>query len=175
MLACSGGEPAVWIAWNEEESFRLWEDKRALLLELEAALKARRVLGEASGTDAVRQLQVKLKRLNARLDSLSPRRHEDGVQVTPVAVFATFENDKSFEEALKIKQLRFHDGLTVSIQGAPEPETILWKNLQYTQKQRRIRAATIISCTVAVLLLGVWLIVLVRRNSYPLGTFQLLF
>ena len=94
---------------------------------------------------------------------------EDAHFHAPVAVFATFESDKSYEAALKMKQLRLHNGLTVSIKGAPEPETILWRNLQYTRKQRRGRVVAIILCTVAVLLIGVWLIVMVRsarENSY---------
>ena len=170
MFAHSGHELAMWIAWNEEESFRLWNAKKALLFELEAALKRRRVLGEAAGTDCVKQVQVKLEKLNASLDSVS--HHNNGRQVaedahfhTPVAVFATFESDKSHAAAVKMKQLKLPDGMTVSIKSAPEPETVLWRNLQYTRKQRRIRVVTIILCTVAVLLLGVWLIVLVRMCS----------
>ena len=182
-FAHSGGKLAIWIAWDEEECFRLWKEKRALLLELEAALKARMILGGAKGTNDVKKLQFKLEKLNARLDSLLTKDRGDGGGdvdnsqfQTPVAVFATFENSKSFDAAVRMKQLRMQSiqsasgGLTVSIKGAPEPENILWSNLQYTQKQRRIRVATIILCTVAVLLVGVWGIVEVRVLK---GTFVL--
>ena len=178
-FGCSGGEPAIWIAWNEEACFQLWAEKKALLFKLEAALKARRILGEVEGSDGVKKVQLQLEEVNARLDKASPKQfYEDGEEVieseiqfhTPVAVFATFESSKSFDAALKLKQLKMRSSqgrsstseLTVSIKGAPEPETILWENLQYTQKQRRLRAATIMLCTVTVLLLGVWLIVVVR-------------
>ena len=172
MVRHSGGKLAIWIAWNEEEYFRLWTGKRALLLELEAALKARLKFGEAHSTHAVKNVQFKIEKLNARLDSLL--NHGDGGDVsniqsqTPVAVFATFENNKSFDAALRMKRLRMQSvqsasgGLIVSIKGAPEPENILWSNLQYTQTQRRMRVVTIILCTVAVLLAGVWAIVAVR-------------
>lgn len=178
-LAEIGGEPAIWVAWDEETSITLWSEKRALLLQLEAALKAR-LSNRLDGMKLVEKVVAKLDSVNAKLQHVSPQQGDNVPPGhVPVAVFATFVDDASFEAALEMKQLSLHGvnadlkDVAVSIKGAPEPETLRWGNLQYSQRERRLRAATILACTVLVLALGVWAIIALsavkETNSYTSG------
>ena len=191
-IAHIGEDPAIWIAWDEESSIDLWRAKRGLLLELEAALKARKE-DPKTNVAHVEKVASKIEKVNAKLAKVSPK---DDANVptghVAVTVFATFENDDhcrftsnprvscdgsvfsdrllviTDDAALELGSVQMGKH-RVKISQAPEPETIHWGHLQYTMREKSLRSTVIGAATVFVLALGVWGIVLVSelKESNP--------
>ena len=161
-IAEIGSQPAIWVAWDEEESIGLWVKKKALLLQLEAALKVRH---ETQDEEPVKACLLQIDAINSQLFAQA----HDGV---PVAVFVSFENDGHYKDAIELNRCRI--GLhECKVTPAPEPETLNWAHLQHPAKNRRVRSLLSVVATLVVLGLGVWGITatsaLKESNSYTNG------
>jgi hypothetical protein len=158
-------EPAIWLGWDEQEHIAYWNQKKALLFQLEAAMNLK-LKGAEGDAEAVAEAEAGLEdvltqiaEINAHLIDLNT----DGGDYAkhnwvPVTAFVTFESDDTYDKALKAKYLPDVGGRRCKIVQAPEPETLKWANLEYGWWARWARSVVIFTTTVAMLIVGVWLI-----------------
>ena len=86
-----------------------------------------------------------------------------------ISAFVTFETDESFELALKWEKIakyrramddgglggrHIRDGYDVHLAEAPEPDTVIWENLEYSSAYRRRQRAKVTLVVILVLLLS---------------------
>jgi hypothetical protein len=144
-IAEIGGEPCIWIAWDDDENIELWTQKRAALQQLEGALN------DAYKGDAEPTLKI-LERLDAINNHI--RALNDSKAWTPVYVFATFQQSDHYEEAIARSEPVEIGDMQCKLLPAPEPETLVWEHLEVTAKSRKRRKWIIIALTILALAVG---------------------
>eukprot|EP01046_Picozoa_sp_COSAG06_P010237 COSAG06_NODE_555_length_14353_cov_3.329311_5_plen_1164_part_00 len=147
-LAQIDGETCIWIGWDDDENISLWNDKKAHLLKLEAALRA----AYYGNNTPAEKIVTEVEEINAKMEALN-----GGVEWTPVYVFATYDLGEHFEKALAVKEVEI-GGMTCRVLPAPEPESLQWEHLEYDAKERAKRKCKIMSLTFISLLIGAALI-----------------
>ena len=93
-------------AQDESEQIAWWNEKTALMLELEAALKARKNAAEApEGETPEGPVKLALDKINEVNRHLIDLNSDEGEFLkhdwVPVSAFVTFESDNDYDKALK--------------------------------------------------------------------------
>ena len=158
-LAQINGEPCIWVAWNDRKNIALWNQKRSILIKLEAALSKARSEGH---TEAVDKVMAELEQVNRQLGDVNAT-----TAWSPVCAFATYNLAQHYEAALRAKEVEV-GGVQCIITTAPEPESVRWENLEYSSINRKCRKFIIYVGTCLALVLGAAAIL--YANSLKVGT-----
>ena len=165
---------AIWPIWDEDENISLWNQKRQAIYDLEAALAA------CVKTKKTGILDSKLKKLEKINDKLLETAK---IEFHAIGAFVTFENDDDYETALEwsdhrhvkeslsdqksgkdeaekdVKNLHFQydkdfEGQHINIVQAPEPEVLMWSNLEYVGFSLSVRRLAVNLGALLFLLVG---------------------
>ncbi len=153
---------------DNDEAISLYEAKAALVFTQNCLIAKSKHAGfsckpvlepgqEYSGPHSAKltDLARKIDQIDKQIQEESKRRKTDeqlpdGVHpYKTISAFVTFETDESFELAMKWENIAkyrnklgsrvIRDGYQVHLEEAPEPDTIIWKHLEYGEVERRKR------------------------------------
>ncbi len=175
---------------DNDEAISLYESKAALVSTQSRLLARSKRAGfsckpvlepgqEYSGPHSAKLLRLarKIEQVDKQIQEESKRRRT-GEQLPhgvhpykTISAFVTFETDESFELAMKWENIakyrkklgsrEIRDGYQVHLQEAPEPDTIIWKHLEYGEVERRNRRFGVNCIVLFILSLSFFAIVVV--------------
>ena len=163
-------QKCIWIAWDDDENIKLWQAKRAKLIELEAALFVAKADGDKEPANTVLE---ELEELNKNLDQ-----HNESEEWCPVYVFAAYNIGEKAGHAIDGDPADPNPpnppgeitvgGVKCNILQAPEPESLLWEHLEFSARNRMVRSYVIMAFTFTALMIGAVLIS--WANTLTVGT-----